>query len=275
VNQPPVLTNPGNKTGVPGQIMNFSLAAVDPDSNALSYHMLNAPPGATLSGSRFGWIPTGTEAGTYTVTFYVVDNGTPALSDSETVTITIIRTNNPPVLQSPGNKMVNENQLLLFTLSATDPNNDSIVCSMQNAPAGAVLAGRVFTWTPSYTQSGTYEVTFIASDNISPPLSDTVTIAITVINVNAPPVLQSPGNKTAVIGQQLRFSLTATDPDPGQTLTYTMTGAPAGATLTGNSFSWTPTQFQSGRTFTVTFTVRDNGYPALSSSVTITIRVQF
>jgi hypothetical protein len=274
VNQPPVIAVIGNKTGVAGQTLSFTLSASDPDSNTLTFRMLNAPSGASLTGNRFSWTPTSAQIGSFSVTFYVVDNGTPALSDSQTISITIIRANNPPTLRSPGNKTVDENQLLQFTLSATDPDNDNIVYTMLNRPSGATLSGKTFSWTPSYSQAGTYQVTFVASDNVSPPLSDSATITITVNNVNAPPVLQSPGNKTATPGQELQFTLIATDPDTNQTLRYSMTGAPTDATLNGNRFSWTPSRFSFTNYYTVTFTVRDNGSPALSSSVTITIRVQ-
>ena len=44
-----------------------------------------------------------------------------------------------PVLTSPGNKSVNENTLLTFTLLASDLNGDAIDYSMVNTPTGATL----------------------------------------------------------------------------------------------------------------------------------------
>jgi len=53
------------------------------------------------------------------VTVIVTDPG--GLNDQETFTITVGNANRPPVLGAIGAKMVNENQALTFTATATDP----------------------------------------------------------------------------------------------------------------------------------------------------------
>ncbi len=86
--------------------------------------------------------------------------------------------NNPPTLVPIGNKSIDENQELTFTISAIDPDNDTLYYSIQNRPIGATFSNQIFTWTPSYEQSGTYDVTFIVSDA---ELTDKETITITVL----------------------------------------------------------------------------------------------
>jgi len=86
--------------------------------------------------------------------------------------------NNPPTLASIGSKSIDENQELTFTVSAVDPENDTLYYSIQNRPIGATFSNQIFTWTPSYEQSGTYDVTFIVSDA---ELTDKETITITVL----------------------------------------------------------------------------------------------
>ena len=69
---------------------------------------------------------------------------------------------------------------------------------------------------------------------------------------NTPPTLNPIGNKSAQVGTQLAFTATASDPDAGDTLTFSLangTGGsvPAGASITsGGSFTWTPTAGQVG-----------------------------
>ena len=70
---------------------------------------------------------------------------------------------------------------------------------------------------------------------------------------NTPPTLNPIGNKNAQVGTQLAFTATASDPDAGTTLTYSLangTGGsvPAGATIgsSSGSFTWTPTAGQVG-----------------------------
>lgn len=93
--------------------------------------------------------------------------------------------NSAPVLESIGNKSVNEGLLLTFTIRATDADEDSLTYSASNLPASAAFdpATGEFSWTPNYTQSGTYSVTFTATD--SKGASDSETITITVNDVSA------------------------------------------------------------------------------------------
>lgn len=93
--------------------------------------------------------------------------------------------NQAPELSPIGNKTVNEGQLLQFAVSATDPDGHAVMISAQNIPTGATFnsQSRIFSWTPTASQSGNYEVTFIASDNGMPAETDSEKISITVVNV--------------------------------------------------------------------------------------------
>ena len=75
------------------------------------------------------------------------------------------------------------------------------------------------------------------------------------VNSNAAPSLTSPGEQVTPVGTPLTVPLSAVDPE-SETLTYTVTGLPAGLTVTANTgiISGTPTQTG---TSTVTATVSD------------------
>ncbi len=94
--------------------------------------------------------------------------------------------NPTPVLQKIGNKSVNVNVILTFDVNATDPDGEPITYSVQNLPRGATFINQTFSWTPSYTQAGNYQVRFIASDGNSQVYE---TITFTVNDVNRAPVL--------------------------------------------------------------------------------------
>jgi hypothetical protein len=107
--------------------------------------------------------------------------------DGNSIPVTVndgtISVNRPPVLASIGNKMVNEGELLTFAVSANDPDGDSLTYSASGMPTGAAFnpATKIFTWTPSYHQAGSYSsVHFTVSDNNT---NDTEDIVITVNNV--------------------------------------------------------------------------------------------
>ena len=232
----------------------------------------------------FSWTPTeGQGPGSFSVTVRVTDNGSPALSDSETITITVNEVNVAPVLAAIGNRTVNEGSLLTFTASATDADSPAQTRTYSldaGAPAGATINATtgVFSWTPTEAQGpGSFSVTVRVTDNGSPALSDSETITITVNEVNVAPVLAAIGNRSVVQGSLLTFTASATDADsPAQTRTYSLdAGAPAGATINATTgvFSWTPSVSQALGNYSVTVRVTDNGSPAQSDFETITVSV--
>src|SRR3989442_16001290 len=125
--------------------------------------------------------------------------GSRALSASEAITITVTNTNRAPVLAAIGNKSVAENAALTFTISATDPDSDTVSYSATGLPAGATLNATTgaFSWTPGYDQAGSYPVTFRATDNGSPALSASEAITITVTNTNRAPGADPQADTTA------------------------------------------------------------------------------
>ncbi|GAJ02462.1 unnamed protein product, partial [marine sediment metagenome] len=102
--------------------------------------------------------------GTHTITLTVTDDD--GATGTATVTVTVeAPANQAPMLGAIGDKSVNENSLLSFSISATDADGDTIIYSAQNLPSGATFIGQTFTWTPSFGQAGIYQVTFVTKFN--------------------------------------------------------------------------------------------------------------
>ena len=125
--------------------------------------------------------------------------------------------NQPPVLDPIGNKTINEGSLLQFTVTATDPNGDTLTYSASNLPTGAtfnVTTTHVFTWTPTYSQSGTYSnVCFQVSDG---SLTDSECITITVNDITQPCTICGLGTPTVTPSSPLdNQSFTLTCPTNG------------------------------------------------------------
>jgi hypothetical protein len=190
--------------------------------------------------------------------------------------------NRPPVLGAIGNRTVDELTTLTFTATATDPDaGDVLSFSLDaGAPAGASIEASLgtFTWTPAEAQGpNVYSITIRATDNGSPTLSGFETISVTVNEVNAAPVVVSPGNRTVNELTSLQFTATATDADiPANGFTWSLDpGEPAGATIgaTTGAFAWTPTEIQGPGVFPVTIRATDNGTPALGATAAIAVAV--
>jgi len=213
------------------------------------------------------YTPASNVNGTDSFTYTISDGQGGA--DSATVTITVNAVPDPPTLAPIGDKSVSENSLLSFLISATDPDDDLITYSCPNLPSGAVLSGETFAWTPTSGQAGVYEVTFVASDGQQ---QDSETITITVINVNRQPLFTPAiGDKSVFEGNELRFTISAIDPD-GDPIMYSAPNLPTRAVFSGDTFTWTPGYKQSGW-YQVTFVASD-GQDQDSETITITVKNQ-
>jgi hypothetical protein len=191
VNRAPVLDPIGDKMTDENQTLQFVVMATDPDGDALTYSASNLPAGASFNPSTgaFSWMPSYGQAGNYTnVEFTATDNGSPMQLDTKLITITVNDINRPPVFIAIGSQEVPENQPLAFTVSATDPDGNSFVLSASNLPSGSAFNSStgVFSWTPSFSQAGTYVADFTATDNGTPTASSVLQVVITVGDVPTP-----------------------------------------------------------------------------------------
>ncbi|MCW5941912.1 MAG: putative Ig domain-containing protein [Fimbriimonadaceae bacterium] len=149
--------------------------------------------------------------------------------------------------------------------------------SLNGAPPGATInaTSGVFAWTPTEAQGPgeyTFEVVAHMNDGSIDDDYKEITLTVTEVSDNRPPVLDPIGNKSASTGYPLTFTATASDPDAGQSLTYSLIGAPSGAAIGSNSgvFQWTP---GTAGSYTLTVRVTDSGSPALFDEETITVTV--
>ncbi|MDB6027102.1 MAG: hypothetical protein JWM68_3325, partial [Verrucomicrobiales bacterium] len=157
-------------------------------------------------------------------------------------------------------------QTLQFSLGAGAPTNAVI-----DADSG------LFTWTAQADQSpSTNAIPIIVTDDGTPALSNTKYLNVIVRKVNTPPRIGGLPDSVVEVssGTVVTFTATGADDDvPADTLTYSMAGAPAGATLNSatGDFSWTSTGTLSTNIFTVRVT--DNGSPTQWDEKTVIIRV--
>jgi len=88
--------------------------------------------------------------------------------------------NHPPELNPIGNKIVDESTELSFSISGVDANGDTLTYSASALPDGATFdpGTKTFSWAPTYSQSGTYNVTFTVSDIENASDSETITITV-------------------------------------------------------------------------------------------------
>ncbi|HEY5297312.1 MAG TPA: putative Ig domain-containing protein [Verrucomicrobiae bacterium] len=96
------------------------------------------------------------------------------------------------------------------------------------------------------------------------------TFTLTVLNIR--PVLGTPANQVIDELTPLIVGNPGTDMDGGQTLTYSLLNAPAGAAINSSgTVSWIPSEAQGPATNVLTTVVTDNGTPSLSATNSFTV----
>ncbi|MBN2423912.1 MAG: putative Ig domain-containing protein [Calditrichaceae bacterium] len=278
VNRNPVLAAIPDNTINENENLNFVISGSDPDvedQGKLTFSAANLPQGAVFNPDslKFNWTPDFEQSAEYENVLFMLKDPD-GLSDSATVKLTVVHVNRTPVLAEIEPKTINENELLTFELSGSDPDiedKDKLVYSAEGLPEGAQLTGTTVTWTPTYDQSGVYTIKFTLNDG---QLSDSKETTFTVIHVNRPPVMDAITAQTVNENELLTFSVTGSDPDKEDLnkWRFTALNLPLGAVFDTASaqFSWTPTFEQSG-SYTITFVNTDPGGLTDSKETVITV----
>lgn len=126
----------------------------------------------------------------------------------------------------------------------------------------------VIDWTPSDAQVGVN--TFTARVVDAAGHSDSKTFHVTVTSANRPPHLEAQPNEQVATGGAFARVLNASDPDPVDTLTFSLVAGPVGMTLAGNQLSWSPATMTPG-TYAVTVKVTDAGGLFDSAQFTLSV----
>ena len=281
VNLAPVLDSIPDQEVWETNLLSFTATASDPDlpAQTLTFSLgAMAPAGASINPLTgvFTWTPTA-DQGPQVYNFDIcVSDG--VLEDCQAVQVEVLEGNLPPELEPIADASIDEMVEYTFTAQASDPNTipQVLTFSLINAPSGAVIdpATGVFTWTPTEAQGpDVYTFTVRVCDDETPPLCDSQDVTLTVNEVNVAPVLDEIGNKSTPELALLTFTATASDADiPVQPLTFSLTGAPEGATIDSSTglFTWTPTEAQGPGSYTFSVCVSDG---ELDDCETITVAV--
>ena len=287
VNRAPVLDAIADATIDEMVEYTFDADASDPDlpANTLTYSLIGGPAGATIDPAtgEFSWTPSEAQGpGVYTFTVRVTDDGDPVLFDEQEVELTVQEVNRAPVLDAIADATIDEMVEYTFDADASDPDipANTLTYSLIGGPAGATIdsATGEFSWTPGEAQGpGVYTFTVRVTDDGDPVLFDEQEVELTVEEVNRAPVLDAIADATIDEMVEYTFDADASDPDiPANTLTYSLIGGPAGATIDSatGEFSWTPGEAQGPGVYTFTVRVTDDGDPVLFDEQEVELTVE-
>ena len=227
----------------------------------------------------------------YEVTVKATDNGTPALSDTIDVTVTITDVNETPTFSSSNTFSIAENGAAVGNVAASDVDSDDSVTgySLSGTDAGlfSITTGGALSFksapdfeTPqggANDDSNSYELTVTATSGTGTrAMTATQNLTVTVTNVNEPPTVDG---ETSIDytenGEDAVATYTVTDPDAGSEHDWTVEGTDANSFSISDgvlSFKTSP-DFETKSSYSVTVRATDNGTPALSDSITVSVSI--
>ncbi|MFO7992284.1 MAG: putative Ig domain-containing protein, partial [Thermoplasmata archaeon] len=246
----------------------YNVDATDPNGDGLTFSLTDRPTGMTIDAStgEISWTPVDEDVGDHSVTVRVIDGY--GGWDEQSWTLTVVNTNDAPVITSTPITNAVEDSMYQYNVSAEDDDLDSgdmLSYSLDVAPVGMMIEDNgLITWLPTNDDVGDNTVVVRVEDTSSE--YDTQTFVITVQNVNDAPTITSAPPTTAMEDHDYTYDVQAEDVD-GDDLTYSLSDRPTGMMIdsTTGMITWTPTNDQVGLN-DVTVRVQDgNGGSATQS----------
>src|SRR5205823_1939022 len=126
--------------------LSVSASATDADipANSLNFSLVSAPTGMTINpaSGAISWTPTEVQGqSTNAVSVSVTDNGVPALSVTNTFTVTVNEVNLAPYTTLFRSQTINEQTTLSVSASATDADipANTLTFALVSAPTGMTI----------------------------------------------------------------------------------------------------------------------------------------
>ena len=267
-----------------------ALTATDPDAGAALTYTLGGTDSAhfALTGNQLqtkGALDYEGSKNSYSVTVTVSDGG---LIDTIDVTINVTDVNEAPAFDAGASKTYTVAENLAANtnigpaLTVTDPDaGASLTYALSGTDASmlnihADTGALSFKAPPNYEAKNLYSATATVSDGT---LTDTIDVTINVTNVNEAPSFTAGGSTTRSVaentagGVNIGNALAASDPDAGDSLTYTLGAADSSHFALSGSRLQTKgaLDYESKTSYSVTVTATDSG--KLTDTIAVTINV--
>ncbi len=228
-NDAPVLTEIGNQSVDEDHTLS-GLAVVFTDIDGSGSYGINivsdeanvsvANLSGNTSGSTYDLVPVANWNGTAQITVTVTDNGTGALSDFETYTLTVNPTNDAPTFTSVPGTSATQDVPYIYTAVAEDIDGDDLIYTAPVLPSWLTFtaATQVLSGTPANADVGDTTVTIRVFDGT---VSVDQSFFIAVANVNDAPTFSSSPIISTSQGALYEYTASALDIDVDDVLTFT------------------------------------------------------
>ena len=278
----PVISSSATFSAAENQTAIGSISASDADGDSLTYSISGSEINISSSGVlTFATAPDYETKNSYTATVTVSD-GTNAVTQDITINITDV--DEAPTITSSSTFTIAENQTSVGSVTATDPENQSLTYAIYSLPAPLAgeqySGGSINSSTGAITLNGTgfnYEerTSITAQVEVSDgtnAVTQDITINITDVDEAAPnaaPTISSSATFSAAENQTAIGSVTATDAD-GDSLTYSISGSEITISSSGVLTFASAPDYETKNSYTATVTVSD-GADSVTQAITVSI----
>ena len=248
-NQPPVFTllpdiGARNNILYVGEIF-----AEDPESQSVSYQLLNGPAGMTFSTGGITVLGAGvmrytpTAEGVFSVSVQATDaQGNTSIYNFD---LTVIG-DELKIIGFPDFPEIYAEREYQYQMVALHPSLLPASFTITSGPIGATISSAgLLSWTPAADQTGLQNITVRAET--SDGQFDEITLSILVNDAGEAPVFTTTPETQLYKGQSYSYEAQADDPEGG-TVTYSLVAGPLGMTIDSGTglVSWTPAVGETG-----------------------------
>mgnify|MGYP001253653143 CR=1 FL=1 len=279
VNHKPVITVAGLTAIQSGETCNLTVTAADVDNNLTGVvTMIKNPSASQLHGTAFTWKTAATYSGIDTVQFVVTDNGTPPLSDTATILISVrqsIATEDRLAVST------NSADTVSFTWKTVDKAIQYYIYKTDNITGTYVLTDSVTTTSYRDTilkETQGYIVKAINGQQII-WVSDTLMTSTTIASDTTPPAISFPPQISDTMTITTSFfatTFTCKDSSGIKSVRCSIDSQPVPVTrLSDTVFLCSVSNLVSGKTYAIQFTACDKSFKSLCRDTTLCIKTEF
>lgn len=244
-NSPPVVTSTALTSATLLQPYSYQVVATDASGDTLTYSLPTAPLGMTIEATTglITWLPPGT--GALPVVVRVADQSGASATQPFTVTVGTAANRPPTIAQIPPRR-IPAGAAFQLAITASDPDpGDTVTIALVSGPSGLTVNGHTLQWTPTLAHAGVHAVSLTATDAAGATAAGS--LSIEVVASQGAPVLETLQAESTGAGMPYQRLISAMDPNPADTITFTLTAGPTGLTISpAGDLAWTPTIAQLG-----------------------------
>lgn len=206
---PPQITSTPPYVAQPSLLYTYDVTAVDPAGNPVHYVLNSGPAGMTIDGNTgiVSWTPTAQQTGTFAVSLSVLNSAGASATQTYQVVSFI---DHAPVITSQPVLTATAGGAYVYTVIATDQDNNPLSIQLNTAPAGMTVDnyGNI-AWNPTLSDIGPHPVQVTVQDNFG--MSATQSFVVTVAADTTAPNVQIIANPVANLNDVVNIRVSATD----------------------------------------------------------------